>query len=1028
MGNKRRLAYRNRHKGAKRDRHPAAQPPEPASPFLCGTCGYQGIDAYDISTHLRDSSTYCGSTTNITEVSAAAPSSPPDDSSCPPEEGDSFMYEDENDDEDIEHSVSPENASSAGGGESSSLLGSVSSASLSSPADTIGADDDSDTSLKSDDSDTAVKDDESDTGLVNVYEFYEEESFPSGVDDVVHVELADLCRRIRAPLYAYNEILRWAQNAKGQGYSFPVDAPQYSTFISTLKKRLNIEDYVHKTSTVEAAGGGTVSFPVFDFRSMFVSLIDDPRMKDHLLVNWEEPSSPPPFDGGRLDEIHSGMWHQRTSEKLIKNNSDEILCGIILFIDRTHVADKDKLSLEPVLFSLSIIPRALRNHPFAWRPLGFIPKFSTSKSLGSNAQTYHRVLGTILSGLVRAQNNGGIKCCVLAGQLDAEGAEREFCFKVPLAFVIGDVEGHDVLCARYHTHNTKMLSRECNCSMEDADNHQVDCKYIRASDLTRLRESDNKTALKELCFHNVRNAFDNVCFGANEYGIHRATMSEVLHAIQKGWYVYTLSGLYGMLSGKPMGFLDSLARRISRQCRHQSDRDFPRLSFPNGITSYKLLHAHEMSGLLLLLTICLYCHLGWDKNHEGDITANSFVRNRNCFSKRSRLKQFRDLLEMLLCMEAWMKQDSVDRKVVSPRQHRNKPYESAGKEALRIAMSKYVKVVSRKEGHGLKHVKTHSVLHIPDDILWFGSPNNWNSARNESGHITHAKVPAELTQGRKATLEDQVSGQTTNLLALTTARDLIWKSKNYLGGEGNNVSVMTTNHSPNFNVENRGSRFLVKVSQSGTCWVAECIEQGKGESKKKSKTTLSCTRLFENLVYDGQMKFLAGIFYQALRDGDSTSPVSTIDIPCFTEIKVVHNHVAQIYRGHPAYRGEDPWHDWVNVKWKGLDGRMSKVPAEIQFFVDVNEKAFPFARNIKGYRGEGTYAVMQSMIEEPNPHGTSMLLSKGAREMDAHLNHVFQFERVDSFVSPAFVVDNIGCPRQTLLVLTPRSEWAKLFL
>jgi hypothetical protein len=71
---------------------------------------------------------------------------------------------------------------------------------------------------------------------------------------------------------------------------------------------------------------------------------------------------------------------------------------------------------------------------------------------------------------------------------------------------------------------------------------------------------------------------------------------------------------------------------------------------------------------------------------------------------------------------------------------------------------------------------------------------------------------------------------------------------------------------------------------------------------------------------------------------------------------------------------------------------------------------------------------MQSMIEEPNPHGTSLLLSKGAREVDAHLNHVFQFERVDSFIGPAFVVDNIGCPRQTLLVLTPRSEWAKLFL
>jgi hypothetical protein len=97
------------------------------------------------------------------------------------------------------------------------------------------------------------------------YEFYDENNFPSGVDDVVHVELANLCCWIKAPLFAYNKILRWAQNAKGQGCSFPIKAPQYSTFIANLKKQLNIQDFVHKTSTVEAAGGGTVSFPVFDF-------------------------------------------------------------------------------------------------------------------------------------------------------------------------------------------------------------------------------------------------------------------------------------------------------------------------------------------------------------------------------------------------------------------------------------------------------------------------------------------------------------------------------------------------------------------------------------------------------------------------------------------------------------------------------------------------------------------------------------------------------------------------------------------
>jgi hypothetical protein len=262
-------------------------------------------------------------------------------------------------------------------------------------------------------------------------------------------------------------------------------------------------------------------------------------------------------------------------------------------------------------------------------------------------------------------------------------------------------------------------------------------------------------------------------------------------------------------------------------------------------------------------------------------------------------------------------------------------------------------------------------------------------------------------------LEDQVSKQTTNLLALSTARDLIWKSKNYSGeAEGNNIPATSTNVSPNWKVENQGSQFCVTVTQSGMCWVTEWIEHGKGRINKKSKITLSCTWLFENKAYDGQMKILAGIFYEAMREhmrrdiGDEGSTALMFDIPCFTEIKLVHNKVAQIYRGHPAYHGEDPWHDWVNVKWKGLDGRMSKVPAEIQFFVNVNENVFPYARHIKGCRGPGTYVVIQLMKEEPNPHGNSCLLRRGVCEMDAsNKNRVFHFERVDSFVNLTFVVN-----------------------
>jgi hypothetical protein len=65
------------------------------------------------------------------------------------------------------------------------------------------------------------------------------------------------------------------------------------------------------------------------------------------------------------------------------------------------------------------------------------------------------------------------------------------------------------------------------------------------------------------------------------------------------------------------------------------------------------------------------------------------------------LKSVEIFLEMLLCMEAWMKQESVDINEVAPRQRRGQHYDSTAKEALRIAMSKYVLVVMGDKGHGL---------------------------------------------------------------------------------------------------------------------------------------------------------------------------------------------------------------------------------------------------------------------------------------------------------------------------------------
>ena len=121
------------------------------------------------------------------------------------------------------------------------------------------------------------------------------------------------------------------------------------------------------------------------------------------------------------------------------------------------------------LFSLSIIPHWLWNQPFAWRPLGYFPKLPPAKKPGQNVDTLHHCLDVLLHGLVKVQHNGGLNAPVHAN----DGSVHNLSFKVPVCFVIGDVEGHDELCTHYGSHQTSGLSHECDCPTHSADNHAI---------------------------------------------------------------------------------------------------------------------------------------------------------------------------------------------------------------------------------------------------------------------------------------------------------------------------------------------------------------------------------------------------------------------------------------------------------------------------------------------------------------------------------------------------------------------------
>jgi hypothetical protein len=112
--------------------------------------------------------------------------------------------------------------------------------------------------------------------------------------------------------------------------------------------------------------------------------------------------------------------------------------------------------------------------------------------------------------------------------------------------------------------------------MEDSDNGFIECTYTMAKCIKELRDSNNLPLLQEIGYHSIPNAFDQLDFGAgNAYGINRATMSENLHTVQKGWYLYSLKAFFGGLTASMKAFLESLVERISFQCAHQSDRNLP---------------------------------------------------------------------------------------------------------------------------------------------------------------------------------------------------------------------------------------------------------------------------------------------------------------------------------------------------------------------------------------------------------------------------------------------------------------------
>ena len=137
---------------------------------------------------------------------------------------------------------------------------------------------------------------------------------------------------------------------------------------------------------------------------------------------------------------------------------------------------------------------------------------------------------------------------------------------------------------------------------------------------------------------------------------------------------------------------------------------------------------HEMAGCLLvklfaLHTTCFRTIFDVGKKEPTRGVPDQRLRYEN------HVDDWIDVVTALLVWHQWMKQPSMSKKMVK-RSH----------SAVQWLMRVVAEVTPRPGAMGNNTIKTHLVLHLCEDILDHGVPENVNSSYAESAHIPLAKV------------------------------------------------------------------------------------------------------------------------------------------------------------------------------------------------------------------------------------------------------------------------------------------------
>ena len=124
------------------------------------------------------------------------------------------------------------------------------------------------------------------------------------------------------------------------------------------------------------------------------------------------------------------------------------------------------------------------------------------------------------------------------------------------------------------------------------------------SEMELFISESTKKEVEDIMMKKVKNAFHQVDFGANPQGIYSACAPDEIHCIEEGVIKHVTSLVVkDYLTAQHRAHLDKHAKKLHLSFRQCSKVNFPRCSFPNGVSDLSNMESHEHVGLLFMLIV-----------------------------------------------------------------------------------------------------------------------------------------------------------------------------------------------------------------------------------------------------------------------------------------------------------------------------------------------------------------------------------------------------------------------------------------